>query len=54
MQIAKDMIAIRIGPELLKIAVGAPSNFAERSQPQASPLCTNGILCREQTLTNGS
>jgi DNA-binding transcriptional LysR family regulator len=33
-QIAKDMIAVRIGPELRMAVVGAPSYFAERGRPQ--------------------
>jgi DNA-binding transcriptional LysR family regulator len=33
-QIAKDMIAIRIGPDMRSAVVGAPSYFAGRSEPQ--------------------
>ena len=32
-QVAKDMIAQRIGPDFQQILVGAPSYFAQRSQP---------------------
>lgn len=32
-QVAKDMIAVRIGPDLRMAAVAAPSYFAERSTP---------------------
>lgn len=32
-QVAKDMIAVRIGPDMRMAVVGAPSYFAERSQP---------------------
>jgi DNA-binding transcriptional LysR family regulator len=32
-QIAKDMIAVRIGPELRMAVVGAPSYFAEHGRP---------------------
>ena len=32
-QIAKDMIAVRIGPDLRMAVVGAPSYFAKRSPP---------------------
>jgi DNA-binding transcriptional LysR family regulator len=32
-QVAKDMIALRIGPDFQQVLVGAPSYFAQRSQP---------------------
>lgn len=34
-QVAKDMIAMRIGPDLRMAVVGAPHYFAQRSIPQA-------------------
>lgn len=45
-QVAKDMIAVRIGPDLRMAVVGAPSYFAERSIPLtpqdlASHACIN-------------
>jgi DNA-binding transcriptional LysR family regulator len=33
-QVAKDMIAVRIGPDLRMAVVGAPSYFAQRPPPQ--------------------
>jgi DNA-binding transcriptional LysR family regulator len=33
-QVAQDMIAVRIGPDLRMIAVGAPSYFAEKPKPK--------------------
>lgn len=33
-QVAKDMIAVRIGPDFRMAVVGAPSYFARRSKPQ--------------------
>jgi DNA-binding transcriptional LysR family regulator len=33
-QVAKDMIALRIGPDFQQVLVGAPSYFAQRSQPR--------------------
>jgi DNA-binding transcriptional LysR family regulator len=33
-QVAKDMIALRIGPDFQQVLVGAPSYFAQRSQPK--------------------
>jgi DNA-binding transcriptional LysR family regulator len=33
-QVAKDMIAVRIGPDMRMAAVGAPSYFENRSQPE--------------------
>ena len=34
-QVAKDMIAVRIGPDMRMAVVGAPSYFARRSRPRA-------------------
>ena len=34
-QVAKDMIAVRIGPDLRMAIVGAPSYFATRSEPKS-------------------
>jgi DNA-binding transcriptional LysR family regulator len=34
-QVAKDMIAVRIGPDLRMAVVGAPSYFAEHKRPRA-------------------
>jgi DNA-binding transcriptional LysR family regulator len=34
-QLAKDMIAVRIGPDMRMAVVGAPSYFAKRSPPKA-------------------
>jgi DNA-binding transcriptional LysR family regulator len=34
-QVARDMIAVRIGPDMRMAAVGAPSYFKKRSQPKA-------------------
>ena len=33
-QVAKDMIAVRIGPDIRMAVVGAPSYFAERPKPK--------------------
>ena len=33
-QVAKDMVAVRIGPEMRMAVVGAPSYFAQRSLPR--------------------
>ena len=33
-QVAKDMIAVRIGPDVRMAVVGAPSYFAQRSKPK--------------------
>ena len=35
-QVAKDMIAVRIGPDFRMAVVGAPSYFAKRSKPACS------------------
>jgi DNA-binding transcriptional LysR family regulator len=34
-QVAKDMVAVRIGPEMRMAAVGTPSYFAQRSPPRS-------------------
>src|SRR5881396_2105378 len=34
-QVAKDMIAVRIGPDMRMAVVGAPSYFAKRSSPKS-------------------
>jgi DNA-binding transcriptional LysR family regulator len=33
-QVAKDMIAVRIGPDVRMVVVGSPSYFSKRSQPK--------------------
>ena len=33
-QVAKDMIAVRIGPDMRSAVVGAPSYFERRSEPK--------------------
>jgi DNA-binding transcriptional LysR family regulator len=43
-QVAKDMIAVRIGPELRMAVVGAPSYFAARGRPQ-TPHDLTGHAC---------
>lgn len=40
-QVAKDMIAVRIGPNMRMAVVGAPAYFAGRSPPQAPHDLTN-------------
>src|SRR6202023_231827 len=36
-QVAKDMIAVRVGPDMRIAVVGAPSYFAKRSPPRKAP-----------------
>jgi DNA-binding transcriptional LysR family regulator len=43
-QVAKDMIAVRIGPELRMAVVGAPSYFAAHGRPQ-TPHDLTGHAC---------
>lgn len=43
-QVAKDMIAVRIGPEMRMAVVGAPAYFSERSKP-ATPQELTGHNC---------
>jgi DNA-binding transcriptional LysR family regulator len=52
-QLAKDMIAVRIGPDKRSVAVGAPSYFNTRSEPKR-PQELNGHNCINLRLpTNG-
>src|SRR5260370_2955316 len=50
-QVAKDMIAVRIGPDMRMAVVGAPSYFARRPLPKKPPALTahNGINIRLPT-----
>jgi DNA-binding transcriptional LysR family regulator len=43
-QLAKDMVAVRIGPDLRMVVVGAPSYFASRAVP-LSPHDLTGHVC---------
>ena len=43
-QVAKDMIAVRIGPDMSIAVVGAPSYFAKRSPPK-KPQDLTGHIC---------
>jgi DNA-binding transcriptional LysR family regulator len=43
-QVAKDMIAVRIGPDMRMAVVGAPSYFAKRSPPR-KPQDLTGHMC---------
>ena len=36
-ELAKDMIALRIGPDFRQVLVGAPSYFARQRQPGHAP-----------------
>ena len=52
-QIAKDMIAVRIGPDLRMAIVGAPSYFAENHPPQTPPELTNHRCINIRMPTHG-
>jgi DNA-binding transcriptional LysR family regulator len=43
-QVAKDMVAVRVGPEMRMAVVGAPSYFARRARPKA-PQDLTGHAC---------
>lgn len=43
-QVARDMVAVRIGPDMPMAVVGAPSYFAARSQP-STPQDLTGHCC---------
>jgi DNA-binding transcriptional LysR family regulator len=48
-QVAKDMIAVRIGPDMRTAVVGAPSYFRKRSEP-TKPQNLIGHTCIEHTV----
>ncbi len=53
-QIAKDMIAVRIGPDLRMAVVGAPSYFAARPQPKRPQDLTTHTCINLRLPTYGS
>lgn len=52
-QVAKDMIAIRIGPDMRIAVVGAPSYFAQRSPPKKPQDLTDHNCINLRLLTHG-
>jgi DNA-binding transcriptional LysR family regulator len=52
-QVAKDMIAVRIGPEMRMAVVGAPSYFATRSPPRKPQELTEHICINLRLPTHG-
>lgn len=51
--VAKDMIAVRIGPDLRMAVVGAPSYFAQRSEPRTPQDLTDHACINLRFLTSG-
>jgi DNA-binding transcriptional LysR family regulator len=52
-QIAKDMIAVRIGPDMRMAVVGAPSYFSKRSVPRKPQDLTDHNCINIRSLTHG-
>ena len=52
-QVAKDMIAVRIGPDMRMAVVGAPSYFAKRSPPKKPQDLTDHICINLRLPTYG-
>ncbi len=52
-QVAKDMIAVRIGPDMRMAVVGAPSYFAKRSAPKTPQELTGHRCINLRLLTYG-
>ncbi len=52
-QVAKDMIAVRIGPDMRMAVVGAPSYFAKRSPPKKPQDLTEHNCINLRLLTYG-
>ena len=53
-QVAKDMIAVRIGPDFRMDVVGAPSYFARRSKPRIPQDLTDHVCINLRLPTYGS
>jgi DNA-binding transcriptional LysR family regulator len=53
-QIAKDMIAVRIGPDLRMVVVGAPSYFAKKSRPKRPQDLTDHTCINLRLPTRGN
>jgi DNA-binding transcriptional LysR family regulator len=51
--VAKDMIAVRVGPDLRMAVVGSPSYFAERKRPKAPQDLTNHNCLNLRLPTHG-
>src|ERR1700712_4068498 len=51
--VAKDMIAVRIGPDMRMAVVGAPSYFAKRSGPKTPPDLTSHTCINLRLPTHG-
>jgi DNA-binding transcriptional LysR family regulator len=52
-QVAKDMIAVRVGPDIRFAVVGAKSYFAKRSPPTTPQELTGHICINQRFSTNG-
>jgi DNA-binding transcriptional LysR family regulator len=53
-QVAKDMVAVRIGPDMRMAVVGAPAYFAQRPQPKIPQDLTEHACINIRLPTHGS
>ena len=53
-QVAKDMIAVRIGPDFRMLVAGAPSYFAKQSKPKTPQDLTDHVCINLRLPTYGS
>ena len=53
-QVAKDMVAVRVGPEMRMAVVGAPSYFARRTRPKVPQDLTEHACINIRLPTHGS
>lgn len=53
-QVARDMIAVRVGPEERMLVVGAPAYFANRTKPKTPHDLTNHVCINLRLPTRGS
>jgi DNA-binding transcriptional LysR family regulator len=52
-QVAKDMVAVRIGPDMRMAVVGAPSYFAKRKKPRTPQDLTDHVCINLRLPTHG-
>jgi DNA-binding transcriptional LysR family regulator len=53
-QVAKDMVAVRIGPDMRMAAVGAPAYFAKRKKPETPQDLTDHVCINLRLPTHGA
>lgn len=52
-QVAKDMVAVRVGPDRRMVVVGSPGYFAKRKKPKTPQDLTDHVCINLRLLTLG-